>query len=359
MIHVVTGPPCAGKSTYVRTKAKAGDLRIDYDQLARALGAENSHAAEGLIKQAAFDAREGAIAAALKQSDAESWIIHTSPSKEHIEKYEAAGAEFINLDPGYEECMARAEKDDRPQQTIDAIEKWYSGKKGRTNMNLKKKTIELKAENGTISGYAATWTREPDSYGDVIVKGAFAECLAKIKAEGKVIPLLYNHDSYNLNNFIGTITSLEEDDHGLKFDGVFDDTKEAQRARELALDGRLCKFSFSYDVLDQAQIEIDGRQVNELRKLNIHEVSLVMYPANPDTSVLSVKSGRRNSAKDTKIIKEAISLLQELLGELDDIGEPLDDSKAKSKEPDPVNDEERERREKLLKEAETLLKMED
>ena len=74
MIHVVTGPPCAGKSTYVRTNAKAGDLRIDYDQLAQALGAEKSHAAEGLIKQAAFDAREGAIAAALKQSDAESWI---------------------------------------------------------------------------------------------------------------------------------------------------------------------------------------------------------------------------------------------------------------------------------------------
>ena len=159
-------------------------------------------------------------------------------------------------------------------------------------MNLKTKTVEAKADgdNGSIVGYAATWTREPDSYGDVIVKGAFAESIAAIQAEGKAIPLLWNHDSYNLNSYIGTVTDLEEDDHGLKFAATFDSTDEAQRARELAMDGRLCKFSFAYDVLEQAEIMLDeNRRANELRKLNIHEVSLVMYPANRDTSVVEVK----------------------------------------------------------------------
>ena len=358
MIHVVSGAPCAGKSTYVAQNAKEGDLRIDYDLIAQALGATKSHQAEGHIKQAAFDAREGAIQTALKFCDEESWIIHTSPSSEHMKMYEDAGAEFIMLDPGYEECMARAETDKRPQQTIDGINKWYG--KG-SKMEIKTKTFDIKSDNGIITGYASTWIREPDSYGDVVAKGAFAESIEQIKAEGKVLPLLYNHDNDELKNFIGTVTDLEEDDHGLKFTAAFDATPEAQRARELAMDGRLAKFSFAYDVLDQAKVELeDGREANELRKLNIHEVSLVLYPANPDTSVVSVKaaepeekSGRRNSAKDAEAIREAISLLQGVLGELEDIPEE-EDAKAKSEEPDTANDEELMKNE-LLEKAKKLL----
>ena len=211
---------------------------------------------------------------------------------------------------------------------------------------LKLKTFEVKS-NGSITGYASTWIREPDSYGDVVAKGAFLDSISQIEAEGKKLPLLWNHDSYDLKSFIGTVTDLEEDDHGLKFTATFDDTEEAQRARQLASDGRLAKFSFAYDVIDQAEIELeDGRKANELRKLRIHEVSLVMYPANPDTSVIEVKSGRRNSAKDADAIREAITLLQGVLGELED--EPDDDSKAKSEELDTANDEEQKKRMKAL-----------
>ena len=224
-------------------------------------------------------------------------------------------------------------------------------------MDRKTKTIEAKANNGSISGYASTWIREPDCYGDIVARGAFLECIDRLKAEEKRIPLLWNHDSYDLRSFIGAVTDLKEDEHGLAFDATFDDTPEAQRARELALDGRLCKFSFAYDVLDEGQIELeDGRKVNELRKLNIHEVSLVMYPANPDTGVIEVKSGRRNSAKDEDKIRQIIALAQDILGELEDNDSSEDDSKAKSEERDTVNDEERKRREELLKKADELLK---
>ena len=221
---------------------------------------------------------------------------------------------------------------------------------------IKTKTIEIKANNGSISGYASTWTREPDSYGDIVAKGAFAEHIAQIKAESKVLPLLFNHDSSNLNAYIGTVFDLKEDDHGLFFDAAFDDTEEAQRARELAMSGRLVKFSFAYDILDQGEVELeDGRKANELRKLRIHEVSLVLYPANPDTSVVSVKSGRRNSAKDADRLRQIISLAQECLGELEDTEEDPKESDAKSEEPGTANDEEQKRKAALLKEAETIL----
>ena len=224
---------------------------------------------------------------------------------------------------------------------------------------IKTKSFDVKADNGVIVGYASTWIREPDSYGDIVARGAFADSIEEIKAEGKTLPLLFNHNGDNLNDYIGAVVALEEDDHGLKFEATFDDTPTAQRARELAMDGRLAKFSFAYDVLDQATVTLeDGREANELRKLNIHEVSLVLYPANPDTSVVSVKSGRRNSAKDEDKLRQIIALAQECLGELDDSEEVEEETSAKSEEPDTANDEERERINQLLKEAENLLSKE-
>lgn len=223
---------------------------------------------------------------------------------------------------------------------------------------IRTKTFDVKfdeKDNGSISGYASTWIREPDSWGDVVAKGAFAECIERIKAEGKALPLLWNHNSYELRCYIGMIEDLKEDDHGLKFDASFDDTPEAQRARQLAADGRLCKFSFAYDVIDEGQIELeDGRKANELRKLDLYEISMVMYPANPDTSVIEVKAGRRNRKSDEEIINQIISLAQSLLDDDDDTQQDDGDG-AKSKEPDPANDEERERKEALLKEAEKML----
>jgi hypothetical protein len=190
-----------------------------------------------------------------------------------------------------------------------------------------------------------------------VAKGAFAEHIAQIKEEGRVLPFLFNHKADDLNAYIGTVIELKEDDHGLYFEGTFDDTPEGQRARELALDGRLCKFSFAYDVLEAGEVTLeDGRKANELRKLNIHEVSLVMYPANPDTSVVSVKAGRRNRKTDEDIIKQIISLANQLLtDEVDDIEEAPQESEAKSEELDTVNDEEQKRKAELLKHANKLL----
>lgn len=183
------------------------------------------------------------------------------------------------------------------------------------------KSVDFKADdNGTITGYFSTWTREPDSYGDVVAKGAFAESFAKIAETGGTVPLLWNHDASDVDNFIGVAGDLEEDEHGAKFVGRFDSTETAQRARQLVKDGRIGKLSFAYDTLDAADVELeDGRRARELRKLNLHEVSLVMYPANRDTSITDVKSGRRNSAKDEKELKAVASMLRDAAKRLDQL----------------------------------------
>jgi HK97 family phage prohead protease len=190
-------------------------------------------------------------------------------------------------------------------------------------MNIKRFEVAVKyaedAEgNGYIEGYASTWDRVPDAYGDIVKKGAFAKSLKKYEDSGRAIPLLWAHQMNDLKSYIGT-ASAHEDDRGLFFKAKFDDTDEAQRIRQLYKDGRLSKFSFAYDTLDSGPIELeDGTQANELRELDIFEISCVLVPANSFAEVLDVKSGKRNSKKDEQTIRDAITLLQNLLDEVVD-----------------------------------------
>lgn len=320
MIHVIVGPPCAGKSTYLNDHAKAGDLRVDFDQIAKCLGAFKNHDAESIVKTAAFAARDAVINVAMDNPDAESWIIHTSPTDEQMESYKSVNADVIVLDPGKDECLARAERDGRPERTIDAINQWYSNTKKRGN-KMKTKEFSVKYDDagmGTLEGYASTWIRKPDSYGDVVKEGAFTKSLEDRWNGGKGIPLLWSHQMDNLDAYIGT-ADADEDEKGLHFVATFDDTEQAQRVRELYKSGRLSKFSFAYNTLDESSVKLeDGTKANELRELDLYEISCVCVPANDDAGVTDVKSGRRNSKSDADKINQAISLLQDVLGELDD-----------------------------------------
>ena len=178
-------------------------------------------------------------------------------------------------------------------------------------MNRKEFVCEYKdAGSGTIEGYASTWVKKPDSYGDVVRKGAFAKSLAEDWNGGKGIPLLWAHQMDNLKSFIGTATA-NEDDYGLHFVATFDDTEEAQRVRSLYKDGRLKKFSFAFDVMENGIVTLeDGTKANELRELKLFEISAVTVPANDTAEVVDVKSGRRNSAKDEGTITDVISTLE-------------------------------------------------
>ena len=197
--------------------------------------------------------------------------------------------------------------------------------------------------NGQIEGYASTWIRVPDSYGDVVKQGAFAKTLAERWNGGKGIPFLWAHRMDDLGAFIGK-ADADEDDTGLHFVATFDDTPEAQRVRGLYKDGRLRKFSFAYDVKDAGTVTLgDGTKANELRELDLFEISAVTVPANDDAGVVDVKAGRRNSKADEDKIKEAIKLLQEVLGEIEqedvDDGEDGPEANAKVEEQKASNPE--------------------
>lgn len=186
---------------------------------------------------------------------------------------------------------------------------------------LKLKEFSIRSfeeDTGYIEGYASTWIREPDVYGDVVKQGAFQKSLEKIKAEGKKIPLIWSHQLDNLKSYIGEADAFE-DEKGLHFIAKFNDSDEAQKVRNLYKDGLLSKFSFAYNVLDEGTVTLDdGRKANELRELEIYEISCVLVPANSDAGIIDVKTGKRNSSKDEETIKNAIELLKSLLENIED-----------------------------------------
>lgn len=324
-LHIVTGAPCSGKSTYVREHAAPDDVRIDFDAMATALGSSTPHGSKGRVRGATFAARKAAIYWLLANDapNADSWIIHSSPADWQKAAYADAGAEFIEMDADLETCLAGAEADGRPEGEADKIRAWFEGRKAATA--LYKSADLAMVTDGTVEGYFATYDREPDSYGDVIAPGAFTRTIAEWRekmARGLYIPLLYGHDTSDPKYNIGRIVSIEDDERGPHIVAEFDgDNEVAQKVRRLVAQGRLYQFSFAYAVRDAGPVDIDGFSANELRDLDLYEVSLVQIPANQHAEVTGIKAGRRNSAKDAdelrsiadhaRAITEAIAALLE------------------------------------------------
>ena len=175
--------------------------------------------------------------------------------------------------------------------------------------------IKSADDSGTVSGYFSTYDRIPDSYGDVIAPGAFEDTIKKRKESGHPFPMCWNHD---LDQIIGYVDpeNIEDTDKGPLMTASFFNTPLAQEKREIVKSGVVYQFSFAYDVLDAGPVELeDGTKANELRKLDLYEVSIVPIPANQNAVMTDIKAGRRNRKSDEEAIRQAIALLQSVLDE--------------------------------------------
>lgn len=175
--------------------------------------------------------------------------------------------------------------------------------------------------DGTVEGYAATFDRVPDSYGDVIKAGAFAKTLERWAESGKPIPLLYGHSTEDPQYNIGRVVEAREDERGLFVRCEFDaDNEKGQYVRKLVQEGRLYQFSFAYSTLDAGTVTLeDGTEAYELRELDLFEVSLVQIPANQRAIVTEIKSapaevkaGRRNSKADADALRSVLELADQI-----------------------------------------------
>lgn len=150
--------------------------------------------------------------------------------------------------------------------------------------------LDIKAleEKGQFEGYASTFGGEPDSYGDIIAPGAFAESLATHAAKGTMPKMFWQHDS---REPIGKWLEVGEDTKGLLVKGQLNmGVQRAREAYELLKEGDIDGLSIGYRVRGY---EVDEeRNVWTLTKLDLHEVSIVSIGANEHATIESVKMDR-------------------------------------------------------------------
>lgn len=153
---------------------------------------------------------------------------------------------------------------------------------------------------GEFLVYPSTFTREPDSYGDVVAKGAFTKSIERWKASGDVMPAMYLHDP---NQIVGEAVDMGEDDHGWWVKGRFDEDPAAQRIYKHLKGRRLSSLSFGFTTNEEAPVKLeDGTKANELLEVDALEFSFLPrgFAANSDTSVVAVKSLADSIAHDVK-----------------------------------------------------------
>ncbi|WP_318203018.1 hypothetical protein [Streptomyces sp. SCL15-4] len=128
MLYVVTGPPAAGKSSWIEARARATDIVIDLDRITLALTGPGAAqwSQHPVAMKVAHRARYAAIDEAFKHLDeVDVYLIHTMPSAKWLARYRRHGAEVVAVDPGKDIVMQRI-RDMRAPGLQAVATRWYA-----------------------------------------------------------------------------------------------------------------------------------------------------------------------------------------------------------------------------------------
>ncbi len=145
-----------------------------------------------------------------------------------------------------------------------------------------------------ISGYGSVFGNV-DSYGDIVVPGAFAE---SIKARKPA--MLWQHRT---DMIPGVWDVIEEQKKGLYLEGTIADTPLGNEAYTLAKMGALSGLSIGFST---KKYSIDSKKnTRSLEEVELFEVSLVTFPANPKATITGVKSRPETIRQFEEFLREA------------------------------------------------------
>uniref|UniRef100_UPI0040485D64 HK97 family phage prohead protease n=1 Tax=Yoonia sp. TaxID=2212373 RepID=UPI0040485D64 len=143
-------------------------------------------------------------------------------------------------------------------------------------------------ESGEFEGLGSTFGGEPDSYGDVIAPGAYANSLAAHKSKGTMPKMFWQHDS---SQPIGKWLDASETDEGLMMHGKLNmGVQRGKEAYALLKERDIDGLSIGYRI-KASEVDIETG-ICTLTEIDLQEVSVVSIGANETATVSSVKAAR-------------------------------------------------------------------
>ncbi|MCA1800159.1 MAG: HK97 family phage prohead protease [Actinobacteria bacterium] len=139
---------------------------------------------------------------------------------------------------------------------------------------------DVDEKKSTVVGYASRFGNV-DSYGDIVVKGAFKRT---IDHNGKRVKSLMHHDAVSV---VGKPVAMYEDDSGLYTETKVSDTALGRDLLTLIADGVIDEMSIGYIPVVE---EYDSKaEVNLVKEVKLIEYSFVTLAANPEARIQGLK----------------------------------------------------------------------
>ncbi|MEM6636099.1 MAG: HK97 family phage prohead protease [Pseudomonadota bacterium] len=151
-----------------------------------------------------------------------------------------------------------------------------------------------------VEGYASYFGK-PDQGRDIVQKGAYGRSLAELKAAGRAVKMLWQHDP---GRPIGVWDEVREDDKGLYVKGrILADVVQGAEAISLLAAGAIDGLSIGYRTV-KATKNSKGQRL--LEDLELWEVSLVTFPMLPEARI-----GAKGDSPDDAVIRELAEVFRD------------------------------------------------
>lgn len=159
------------------------------------------------------------------------------------------------------------------------------------------KDIDVKKR--IVTGYLSTFGGEKDSYGDVVVKGAFSKSIKERKQD------IFFLNQHNWNQPHGKFNILTEDSRGLYFESEkLIDTTYSSDVLKLYEAGIIKEHSFGYNTIKSDFNK--EKDIRYLKELKLYEGSNVTIGANRNTPFLGMKTTLKEINDQSKTLYKAI-----------------------------------------------------